>query len=323
MEIKDIGGVSAPLSKLVEVVSSAIGTYYRPKAIRNEADARAYEIKVLSRAQVEADEVKADIQIAATKNRIEELIRQHPELAERARMRLLTREVEGQLNIEKIAEHAVAALPSTVSPEPLNADWRRKFFLEAENVCEHDLQVLWGKVLAGEIASPGAFGLRTLDTLRQLSQVEAEYFRLACSIAMAGGWIAIPGNDLNTSLEPFGLRYSNLLALRDAGLVLDGDHIHQDFSKADIKPDGNPLAITLFNNGLLIEISGPAIFRKFPALVFTRAGRDLQKLNGPSPTEEYFKALGKSLRGKHLIVKRGMVTPQDGNTSLITFDVDL
>ncbi len=43
-----------PFEKLIEVVSNGIGTLYRPRAIRKEADAKAYEIKVVEKAKAEA-----------------------------------------------------------------------------------------------------------------------------------------------------------------------------------------------------------------------------------------------------------------------------
>jgi hypothetical protein len=40
-----------PIQKLIEVMSNAIGTLYKPNAIRKEADAEAYRIKTIGRAQ--------------------------------------------------------------------------------------------------------------------------------------------------------------------------------------------------------------------------------------------------------------------------------
>jgi hypothetical protein len=323
-EVKDLAGLSQPLTKLVEAVSSAIGSAYRPKAVRQEADAKAYEFKVLARAHAEAEVEAKDIALSAGLKRIDALIQARPDLAERARQRLLVREIEGQLNIEAIADHASAALPIAVSDEPLSPDWRRKFFLEAENVCQADLQLLWGKVLAGELSSPGAFGLRTLDTLRQLTRHEAELFRCACSLAMAGGWIAIPGHDLNVVLKEFGLSYGDLMTLRDAGLLMDGNHLHKDFSSTEIPVDPTKQKMVFFNNDVLIELSGPAtIHLKIHSLVFTRAGTELQQLIESNQNQAYLAKLGSHLRSKGLVVKRGSPTPQDDGSAIIDFELDL
>ena len=41
MEVKDLAGLSQPLTKLVEVVSQGIGTLYEPIHIKRIAKARA------------------------------------------------------------------------------------------------------------------------------------------------------------------------------------------------------------------------------------------------------------------------------------------
>lgn len=324
LEVKDLAGLSQPMTKLIEVVSSAVGTYYRPKAIKNEADARAYEIEAIAKAEAEASEQARDIEFEATRNRVESLIRSNPELAGRARQRLLAREIEGQLNIEAIAEQALHALPQQVSPEPVSQDWRRKFFLEAENVCEADMQILWGKVLAGEVTSPGTFGFRTLDTLRQLSRHEAEVFRKACGIAMSDGWIAIPGIDINTVLTPFGLTYGDILTLRDAGLVLPGDQLSKNFRPGQSIPEPEKCKSVLSNNRVLIEISGAALANlQIQALIFTQAGREIQRLIETQENPDYLKALGAFLRQRSVNAKRGIPIPQSDGVSLILFDQDL
>lgn len=45
MEIKDLAGLSQPLTKLVEVISIGIGKLYEPAHIKRMANAKAYEIK--------------------------------------------------------------------------------------------------------------------------------------------------------------------------------------------------------------------------------------------------------------------------------------
>lgn len=322
MEIKDLVGVSQPLSKLIEVVSSGIGTIYRPKAIRDEAKAQAFAKKALARAEAEAAVEARDIQFSADLDRIQQLLRDRPELADRARHRLLAREVEGQVNVELIADHAAAALPNEASAEPISSTWRRKFFLEAEGVCEEDMQQIWGKVLAGEVTKPGSYSARTLDTLRQLSRSEAELFRRACAIAMSDGWIAVPLGSLNTSLQQFGLSFGDILDLRDAGLLLGGDNIQKDFSEDERMPDGSLQPVMLTNNGVFLELTniGGAAPMRIPALVFTRAGQELQRLNAPTANIEYLSTIAASLRLQGLTVKRGTFVPQGNGISVLVFE---
>ena len=169
LKIKDLAGISEPIKKLIGVVSAGIGSIYRPRSIRNDADAKAYEIRTIAAAEADATVIKKSGQAKAELEHIRILIEADPEILNRTKMRVQSREIEGQVNIETVAEHAFAILPDKVSEQPVATEWRRKFFLEAENICDADLQLLWGKVLAGEITSPGSYSLRTLEILKHLS----------------------------------------------------------------------------------------------------------------------------------------------------------
>lgn len=324
LEITDVAGLSQPMTKLIEVVSSAVGVLYRPRAIRSEAEARAHEIKVIERAKIESETEVKSLQLQAAQSRIQSIAQKYPEIAERARLRLLSQEIEGQFNVEQIAEQAELALPSFVSDEPVSADWRRKFFKEAENVCEEDMQILWGKVLAGEISSPGSFSLRTLDTLRQLSRAEAELFQKACSLAMDDGFVMLTGFDMDTALMPFGFGCDEILKLRDAGLLLHGDDLHKSISSVPAGMGSEGVLLDFMNNGILIRLSGPALpGSRHKSLIFTQAGRELQPLIASAPNEAYLAALGSSLRGRGIKAQRATIVPQDDGSALLLFETDL
>lgn len=319
MEIKDLAGISEPTKKLIEVVSSAIGKLYEPRSIRNKADAEAYAVKALTTANGEAIAIEAEAQALAYVKQLEILANGDPELIQRARIRVLTREVEGQRNVEEIAEYALEYLPDSVSDQPISNDWRRKFFLEAENICDTDLQLLWGKVLAGETASPGSYSVRTLNVLKNLSKQEAEGFRIFCGLASDIGHVVYLGSD---QLKEFGITYTLLLSLRDAGLLHEGDALHRHFR--EVPPSINSSIES--NNGVYIELSGPAIHHiQIPCLPLTQAGRELQQLIPANPNELYFKAMAKFLRARGLTVKRGSASPISGhqNAMTISFDEDL
>ncbi len=323
-EIKDLVGLSKPLTKLIENVSKGLGITYRPRAIRQEADARAYEIKTVARAQAEAKVQARGIELAAVTDMVQVALVNQPELANRVTQRILHREIENQCNLESVIDHAAEALPPVVSEEPLDDDWRKKFFLEAENICDADMQQLWGKVLAGEITKPGSFSLRALDTLKHLSHEEAEVFRKACAIAMNGGWIVLPEDSINTSLVPFGLSYGDILKLRDAGLVVEGDDLHREFK--GLVQQGTPIRanLALVNNGVQILVTpAPNSNLQLPVIPFTGAGQQLMRLIDAHETAEYLVALGTELRRRGCVAKRGTPLQIDATSSVTTFEQDL
>lgn len=301
-DVKDLAGISDPAKKLIEVVSSGIGSLFRPRSMRNEADAKAYEIRAIAAAEADATVTKATGLVRAELERIRTMAAD-AEIVERAKMRLLSREIEGQMNVEAIAEHALSTLPNNVSDQPVSDDWKRKFFLGAENICDVDLQLLWGKVLAGEVVSPGSYSMRTLEILKNLTKDEAELFRKASGIAFRDGWIMKPDGDLNTALTPYGLNYNALLTLRDAGLLHEGDTLIKDFSAVA------PPAVTLINNGVYMRLSGAALAQqRIPAIPFTRAGQELQNLLENNPCMPFLQSVAVYFRARGIAVKKGVPT---------------
>lgn len=319
MDVKDLVGVSKPATKLIEVISAGMGKLYEPRATRKKADAEAYAVKALSVAEGEVAVIKAEAQALAQVRQLEILANGDAELIQRARLRVLTREVEGQCNAEAIAEQALKHLPASVSEAPVSDDWRRKFFLEAENVCDADLQLLWGKVLAGETASPGSYSVRTLGILKNVSRSEAEMFKTFCGLASTHGQVVNMGGE---KLKEFGLNYGSLLTLRDAGLLHENDSLHRSF-------EGMPNSVTStieVNNGIFIQLSAPNLCHlQIPCYPLTQAGQELQNLIPPNPCEPYLKTMAQYLRQRGFAVKRGKFTlmADQPGANAITFDEDL
>lgn len=122
-----------------------------------------------------------------------------PEFAERALQVLVNKEFRKQINREAIAEFAVKHLSDDKSREDeidkvqseveaeISDDWLNVFEKFAEVASSERLQMLWGKVLAGEIRKPGKYSLRTLRFLSEVSVHEAEIFEVFAQHAFAYG----------------------------------------------------------------------------------------------------------------------------------------
>jgi hypothetical protein len=139
-EVKDLGGAGAALERVVIEISKGIGCLYRPRAIRNEAAAEADKLRMLEMAKVQAQIEGDDLRLQARLARIDRVLEHDPDLRRRAHERLLFQELQGQLNVEAVAEAAIAALPARVGDEGLSDDWRRRFFRYAEDVTEAEMQ---------------------------------------------------------------------------------------------------------------------------------------------------------------------------------------
>ena len=90
------------------------------------------------------------------------------------------------------AENELQSVGDTLSEEETEAadidfDWMMRFFDAVGNISNADLQRLWGKVLAGEIKSPGKCSLRTIDIIRNMSSKEAKIYNDLCKYVLVKG----------------------------------------------------------------------------------------------------------------------------------------
>lgn len=122
-----------------------------------------------------------------------------------------------EVNVAKALHHAEASLEGDSSEPPKerpDEDWFFRWRDNASQVSTDELQYLWGRVLAGEVKAPGAFSLRTLDVLKNLSKQEAELINLASQFTIKG---VIYKADAH--LAEKGLTFNELLKLQAIGLV--------------------------------------------------------------------------------------------------------
>jgi hypothetical protein len=294
MDIKDLAGLSQPLTKLIEVLSSGMGAIYRPIGIRREAEAHADATRLLGAAQLEVDVTRAHaIAVTDASNKLV-LAEANVQIEERAQARLQYREVRRQENLEAIAEAAVSHLPEQVSSTTVDEDWKTRFFNIAEDVSNTEMQDLWGKILAGEVARPGTYSVRTLENLRNLSQCEAEAFQKLRYLALDVGHVLKVGGE--THFKEFGLTFNDILSLREAGILADGDMLSLELTFTDDKP----FFVLAYNGkGLLIET--PNVEMKtltLDSLVLTEVGRQLLSLIEPQPNTEYLRKMAAANKDK-------------------------
>ncbi len=272
--MNDITKFSKPIEKLIDVISGAIGTWYKPKAIRKEAEAKAYETEVLA---------KAD---AKRKIILEEA---DSEIAERAAQRLATQEIRRQQNIESIAEKAVPHLEENVSEQPVDEDWKTRFFKKSQDVSNKEMQEIWAKILAGEVSNPGKISIRTLDILSNLSKEEAEKFQRIC--AFVSDFEDIWKIEEKLSLDKFGISYGDLIELRDAGLIYDNDNLSKSFSIEETKEIANFRTLTIGH--IIYGIIPPKgiIEFSFGRHGLTQAGKDICKTLNVTFNKKYEKKI--------------------------------
>ena len=132
-----------------------------------------------------------------------------------------------------VAKSAPSASGSSTGATQETSDrWFQTFYDEAGVVDESEVREVFLRILAGEIATPGSFSLRTLRIVGTISQRTAQNFRRAVSLRLSSGLrvsgehvlyderIPAIGDGLGQNcLGNEGLGYSVLQDLMEHGLI--------------------------------------------------------------------------------------------------------
>ena len=167
------------------------------------------------------------------------------EYVHRAEIKFAEKIVREQINVDKISAVAMAELqrPAPGSStnqhrdsgkdEPISDEFLNSFEEEARQKSSEDMQLLFGRILAGEIRKPGAFSIRTLKVLGEVEQGVAILFKRVCSLCVV---LRLPNGNVGDArvcslasrtrssvLQTYGLNFPDLITLKEYGLIIT-DH---------------------------------------------------------------------------------------------------
>lgn len=136
-------------------------------------------------------------------------------------------------NFLKIAKKADQYYEEMHHDEPTEQqrdfDWFARFYNEAGNISNERMQEYWAKILAGEVNCPGSFSLKTIDTLKNLGQADAELFEKICSHSIDGNDRFFIPND-GQYFKVSGVTYSELMRLGEYGLIYTDGNISKNIT---------------------------------------------------------------------------------------------
>jgi hypothetical protein len=251
----DIGKLTEPVTRVVDVIDGAFFEAGR----------------TVSRAKAEAE--GSMIAEVARQNVLD--IQQQREL-----QRLLKRERWEQENLRSIGEVATKVLNGP--GKAISPDWAAVFRDSCKNVSDEEMRILWGKLLAGELAKPGSFSPRTMNALRLLLPEEARAFNRLCSYAWLCDdteWFIF--KQRFTSDFDLDFPFDDYIAGIDAGLVLPSDRIGQFFEQ------GDTYKLTYGESTHFLSV---AVNRRvqFPVVKLTSVGNELAWLSHALRVESYY-----------------------------------
>lgn len=116
-----------------------------------------------------------------------------------------------------IVEKSISLLTKDVNVEDVSDDWIAEFMDKARLISDEEFQMIWAKILAGEMGNSGSYSLRTLETLKNLSKKEAELFqRLSSFVVWDKERYVVFSND--ELLNKHDIYFDDFLQLSECGL---------------------------------------------------------------------------------------------------------
>ncbi|GIM29312.1 hypothetical protein CPJCM30710_19780 [Clostridium polyendosporum] len=313
MDIKDLAGIGEPLKKLIEVVSLGFGKIYEPHAIKKNAEAKAIEIKTIAEAlsignlsleKISYEDGKLVMNTVNNNN-------ENSNITERTIDRLISQQEKRQANIENIINNAANELKEAefVSSEKIDEDWISRFFSISEDITSEEMQLIWGKILAGEVKKPNSYSLRTLELIRNLSKKEAELIAKIADAALSNSnntkYYVV--DDREFLKNEFDINFMDIVLLEEIGIIKKGISLTINTSTNPIKD--------YFANGdlcLFYDIQANVPQKSVNIFLLTTAGKEILSILEINPNINVIKNFASKIKSNGISVFYGKVIEKMG-----------
>jgi hypothetical protein len=295
------------------VTKEGIGSLASPWQTRRQGrasvDARRDELLLLAQTEVDVADIKAGKKKYSEDRKLKNLVQsdagtplvesnqgriepyfEFEDIEEISNARVQAKNIQEQINLTKTvlyAEEEIENFNEEGSDEDINPDWFVRWRDCAEKVSSEELQRLWAKALAGEIASPGSYSLRTLEFIKNISQAEAhEISKLAPYVMNSGSVYKV------NCIEEAGINFNFLLEMEDLGVLSGVKGGGLNLSLASRKGESFEHALFYNNQVLLIKHDDVTKKAEFPCYKVTNLGREVLGLGVFPMNNKYLEQIG-------------------------------
>ena len=308
------GPYESLLIKLWETLAEkGVGGLLRPWQIRRDGnavtDVRCHEIRELAEAEREAEEIRAGRRMLCDGEKtisvtaplpLASLQSPQPE-SERSVQQVVTASIVSdtlrkEINVAKAIINAEEELKNDKTPPPdknIDPDWLYRWRDYAGNVSSDELQAMWGKILAGELKTPGSNSYRLLEFIRNLTKEDAEKIEKVLSLAFKDFIPQLPDDVFMRESVSLSL----LLEVQELGIISGigswGFAMNFD-SQSTLHYE-----INLFCNGKGLHVEHPESSKKLKlaTIQLTGLGKQVKALGKFTPSENYLRAVGLHIKG--------------------------
>lgn len=190
-----------------------------------------------------------------------------------------------EVNVAKAviyAERELLSSEANTSDKELEKDWLFAWRDHAAKVSTEELQLLWGKVLAGEVKNPGSYSMRTMEFLKCLSKAEAKLIEQAAQYVIYN----VVFKDLTQHYELKGLNFAKLLELQSLGMISGVGSTGMSYTLPIVRND--PFLGIIKTDSHIIKVENLAAGIKIAMQVYvvTPLGQEVFKLCNSAVEEE-------------------------------------
>lgn len=299
------------LIRLWDTVENAIGGLLNPwqarRTGRARADVRREELLTLAQVEQDVNDIRAGRKRFDADRRLVEGSESDREasspgdltaaaLVATAQRSLVEQQMRGEVNVAKAVLGAETDLEDDPQEPPdrrVDEDWLFRWRESASKVSAAELQALWGRVLAGEIKSPGTFSLRTLEFLKNLSREDARRITKLAPFVVDSDFV-FRGND--TLLASEGITLSFLLDLQELGVVDSVSGLGLTKQLKSTVPNKFLLGLVAYARVLVVTHEDPKKSVTLDIYRLTSLGKEVLRLGEFTPHDGYIRHLGRTIR---------------------------
>lgn len=301
------------LGKLWDTVTKqGIGSLAAPWQTRRQgranADVRRDELLVLAQTEMDIADIKAGKKAFTDDRKLISLVQADGEtpvvelsggriepsfnleaFQQSTAANIQAKQMQEQINVTKavlFAEEELENNYTECSDEGIDIDWFTRWRDSVEKISSEDMQRLWAKALAGELANPGTYSLRTLEFIKNISKHEAHEISRLAPYAINGTIFKVK------AIEDAGLEFNYLLEMDELGILsgVKGGGLHYEL--ATRISDSYEQALFHANKVLIITHDDKNKKCQFASYKVTRLGFEILKLGVFPISSHYLEQVG-------------------------------
>ena len=173
-----------------------------------------------------------------------------------------------------------------------------------------ELQSIWGRLLAGELKSPGSYLYRTLDFVRNLTTDEAKNIEHVSQFVIDN----FVSREQQNLLDENRVSVGYLLGLQNLGLLSGVESVGLNLAFTSTQKDRFLRLLRSHGRALKVTHDDATKKLKFEVYTLTSLGKQVLRLGKFQPNEQYLRAVGEEIKSQGMAVTIGSYQAIDENS---------